>query len=354
MKKLSYTFAAFIMALIVLSCSNENNTGADKAALNSSAEERTYPVKVQKIQKQNITRTLDYTANLIAYKEIHAAPASPGRISKINVEVGSRVSKGQILIVMDKTQLNQAETQLANALYTFQQIDTLYRLQSISEQQFEQAKTQYELAKSNVEFLKENTTLQSPINGIVTGKYYENGEIYSGAPNTEAGKAAVISLMQINPLKAIVNISQSFFPNVKNGMDTKVTTDIYPDNVFEGKVSKVYPTINSSTRTFLTEVLVRNNEELLRPGMFTNIQMDLNDEEIMVVPAIAVLKQEGTNERFVFIEKNGIAQRVKVSIGKRIDDQIEIIANGVQEGMDIVVEGQANLLDGSKVEISTK
>src|SRR5690606_36654130 len=123
--------------------------------------------------------------------------------------------------------------------------------------------TQYELAKSNVDFLSENTTVKSPIDGIVSGKYFENGEVYSGAPNTPAGEAAVLSLMQINPLKAVVNISQSYFPDVKQGMKTRVTTDIYPDKQFDGKVYRVYPTISSSTRTFLTEVEVKNSNESL-------------------------------------------------------------------------------------------
>lgn len=336
------------MTIFFMACNgpktNENVTVENPA-------DRVLPVSVQKIEMQSITRTLDYTANLIPFTEIHAAPASPGRISKINVEVGSKIRKGQVLVEMDKTQLAQSQTQLENARYNFRQIDTLYQLGSIAEQQYEQAKTQYELAKSNVEFLKENTELLSPINGIVTGKYYEEGEMYSGAPNTQAGKAAIVSLMQIKPLKAVVNISQTYFPNIKEGMDTRVSTDIYPDKIFDGKVYKVYPTINTSTRTFLIEVEVKNNSEILRPGMFTNIKIDLNDDEILVVPAIAVLKQEGTNNRFVFVNDNGTAKQVKVQLGKRIDDKIEIIAEGVNEGSEIVVQGQANLLNGSAINV---
>jgi len=265
--------------------------------------------------------------------------------------VGSRVSKGQVLVEMDKTQLVQARTQLANARYNYRSIDTLYQLGSISEQQYEQAKTQYEVAKSNAEFLEDNTTLESPINGIVTGKYYENGEMYSGAPNTPAGKAAVVSLMQINPLKAVVNVSQTYFPQIKEGMEAEITTDIYPDKIFDGNIYKVYPTIDKSTRTFQIEVLVKNNKELLRPGMFAKIEIELQEDEALLVPAISVLKQEGTNNRYIFLNNNGTAKKVAVQIGKRYDEKIEINASELQVGDQLVVEGQANLMDGTKLNV---
>ncbi len=205
----------FVLAVALVF--NACNKPAENSSTTAGTEEteKIIPVKTSSIEKQQVTRTLDYTANLIPWTEIHSAPASPGRISEINVEVGSRVQKGQVLVEMDKTQLAQALSQLENARYNYKSIDTLYQLGSISEQQYEQAKTQFELAKSNVEFLKDNTTLESPINGIVTGKYYEEGEMFSGAPNTQDGKAAVVSLMQIDPLKAVVNVSQTYYPQIK-------------------------------------------------------------------------------------------------------------------------------------------
>jgi len=352
-KTIQFTIPALIimLALWLTSC----NTKADNSAVNQAAEksekERVFPVKVQKIKQETISRTLNYTADLIPFKEIHFAPAAPGRINKIFVEIGNHVSRTQVLAEMDRTQLNQAQTQLANASYNFNQIDTLYQLGSISEQQFEQAKTQYELAKSNVEYLAENTTLLSPINGLVTGKYFEDGELYSSAPNTAAGKAAIVSLMQIDPVKAVVNISQIYFPKIKNGMAATISTDIYPNLTFTGNVYKVHPTINTATRTFQVEILIKNEQETLRPGMFTNVELKLEDAQTLMVPAIAVLKQEGTNNRYIFVKENGIARQVEVQIGKHIDDKLELKTNGVKEGTVLIVEGQANLLNGSKIEV---
>jgi membrane fusion protein, multidrug efflux system len=71
-------------------------------------------------------------------------------------------------------------------------------------QQYDQLKTQYDVARSNVDFLKENTRLVAPFSGVISGRYFEPGELYSGAPNTQAGKAAVLSIVQIDRLKPLL------------------------------------------------------------------------------------------------------------------------------------------------------
>ncbi len=337
-----------ILSLGAVSC----QPGAKKKSAELEVEEvKVFPVRIEKIQKKSLTRTLDYTANLAAYKEIHYAPAAPGRIDKINVDVGSRVKKGQILIEMDQTQLSAAMTQLESAKDSFERIKTLYEQGSMAEQKYEQTKTQYELAQQNVDFLIENTTLKSPVNGIVTGKYYENGEMFSGAPNTQAGKAAIISLMQINPLKALVSISQAFYAAVKNGMTAEITTDILEGVTFEGKITRVYPTIDPMTRTFKTEIVIANSEEKLRPGMFADIKIYIEEDEAIMFPSISILKQAGTNNRFVFVHENGKAKQINLTIGQRVNDQVEVISDDLKEGMDLIVEGQSRLIDGSEIKL---
>ena len=329
-------------------CQPPSDTTNDESA---QEETRIFPVKISSLSKSPITRTLEYSANLAAYKEIHYAPASPGRINKINVDVGSRVKKGQVLVEMDETQLSAALTQLASAEDSYQRMKTLYEQGSMAEQQYEQVKTQYELAQKNVEFLSDNTTLLSPVNGIVTGKYFENGEMFSGAPNTQAGKAAVVSLMQINPLKVFVSISQNHYADVKEGMMTEIRTDIMPNEVFEGKISKVHPTINPMTRTFQVEIVIPNKKEELRPGMYANIKINIKDDEATMVPSYAVLKQAGTNTRYIFIHENGKARKINVRLGKRNNDEVEVISDELREGMQLIIDGQASLLDGSDVSI---
>lgn len=322
-------------------------------ASGDSASANVENVKILRVEKQKIARTIEYSSSIIAFEEVHLASATPGKIDQISVEIGDKVSKGDILVRMDPTQMQQALVNLKNTETDFLRLDTLNKVGGISKQQYDQMKARYDIAKSNYEFLQRNTILKAPFNGVISGKYYENGELFSGAPNTMAGKAAILSIVQIDPVKALINISENYFPLLKNGMNALVTSDLYPDKPITGKVMRVYPTMDPATRTFTVEIKIENRQELLRPGMFCRVSLNLGEELALVVPAIAVLKTQGSNERYVFLEENGIARRIVVMIGNRFDDKLELISDEIKEGTNLIVSGQARLVNGDRVNLVT-
>ena len=350
MKRRNITAIAFGITLTLINSCVPSEKKEVSGESGSESQEKE-PVKVMELQYQTISRSVEYPANLIAYEEVHLAPASPGRIEEIHAEVGDRVAKEDILVQMDRTQLHQAQVQLKNLETDFRRLDTLAKYGSIAEQQYDQLKTQYEVAQSNVEFLSENTRLTAPFNGVITGRYFEPGELYSGTPNTQAGKAAVLSIAQIDRLKAIVSLSENYFPMVKNGMKTTISTDIYRGRKFTGRVFLVHPTIDPVNRTFDVEVLINNSKRELRPGMFCRVTFDLDEIEAILVPAIAVLKMQGSNERYLFTASEGKANRISVRIGERYDDKIEVISDDLQQGDLIIVSGQGRLLDETPIEV---
>jgi membrane fusion protein, multidrug efflux system len=346
MKRLSF----ILIAVTILFASCGKNPTKEVAV--SDVDTTVYHVKTMVLEKQQVAQKIEYTANLLAYEEINYAPAAPGRIESINVEVGSRVAKGDIIAEMDKTQLLQAKEGYLNTKWTFERMDTLHNQNSISEQQYEGAKVQYENAKTSYEFLLRNTTLRSPVNGIVTGKYFESGELYSAMPNTASGKAAIVTLMQISPLKARINISEKHFPYIKKGMKAEVSVDIFSGKEFKGEVFRVFPTISADTRTFPVELIVNNSDETLRPGMFARVNLDLGEISALVAPAIAVIKQEGTNNRYIYlVNDDNTARKVLVDIGARYDDQLEVISTEIKEGDTMIIAGQDKLMNGSRISI---
>jgi len=340
-----------VITVILAGCSQSAQKTGSTGSDSQKAGTQLIPVKVIKLKTDTIPVKLEYTANLLAFKEINFAPSAPGRIEKINVEVGSRIKKGQELVRMDQTQYHQALIQLQSARTNFLRMDTLYQLSTLSKQQYEGAKTQYDLAQSNVQFLKKNVHLLSPINGIVTGRYFENGEMFSGAPNTKAGKAAILTLMQINPLKAIINVSERYYPSIHQNMTADLKCDIFPGRSFSAKISRVYPTIDPVTRSFQVELLIENPDKHLRPGMFSRVFLNLGIKPAIVVPAISVIQQEGTNNRFVFIHHNGTVRKIRIEIGQRYNDKLEIISDQIHPGNELVIAGQTNLMEGSKVKL---
>lgn len=351
MKQMKKIITALIFAVAVLSaCSpkQQQETAASQAEASANKKEA---VRVMELQMQTVARSVEYPATLEAYEEVHLAPAQPGRIEGIFADVGDDITKGKLLVQMDRTQLHQAEVQLKNLEVDFRRLDTLAKYGSVAQQQYDQLKTQYEVAQSNVEFLKENTQLPAPFNAVVSGRYYEPGEMYSGAPNTQAGKAAVLSLVQIDRLKAVVPLSEKYFPMVKTGMEAQIKVDIYPGRIFTGRIERIHPTVDPTNRTFNAELKISNNERLLRPGMFARVTLDLDKEEAILMPSIAVLKMQGSNDRYIFVEENGIARRIAVTIGKRYDDNIEVFSDDLETGDNIIITGQARLLDGMPVKV---
>ncbi len=340
-------FLIVMMVAVIFSACTPNKKDQEASDIQSRIE----PVRVSPLDYQTVTRDVEYTSNLQAYEEIHMTPATPGRIEKIYVEVGARVAKGDLLVQMDRTQLHQAEVQLRTIETDLKRFDTLQKAGSIAQQQYDQLAAQVEIAKNNIAFLRDNTRLLAPFSGIITGKYFESGEMYSGTPVAMIGKAAIVSLAQIDLLKTIVPVSEKFFPLVKTGIEVIITTDIYPDKEFTGRVFRIHPTVDPASRTFNVEISIDNRSHSLRPGMFSRVRFSLDRFEAMIVPAIAVLKLQGSNERYIFVEKDGIAKRIGVSLGKRYDENVEVIAEGLYEGDHIIVSGQARLQDGMQVTV---
>lgn len=315
-----------------------------KEAKQEATTERSENVRVVTLATSTIGRELEYATNLQAVEEVNLVPVSPGRIDRIQVEVGSRVQKGQVLVNMDQTSLLQAKINLTNLENDFQRYEALKETGAISQQTYDQLQAQLSVQRSNIEYLESNTQIKAPFSGIVAVKNYENGEMYTGA-------MPILTLMQLHQLKAFVNMPESHYPLVKKGMKVSLTSDTYEGQSFQASVYNVAPTVNPSTRTFEVELRVSNAGEKLKPGMFARAQISLGQTTAVVVPYQSVLKTQGANERFVFVEREGKAKRYTVTLGQRFDDQVEIRCDSITEGDRLVVAGQARLVEGVKLNV---
>ena len=284
------TFAAVVIAAV--SCGNGKKAAPAAAAAEQVAEEAPL-VTVVTVGKQDVPQTSVYTSSVEPYAKNNIAPQTSMRISKINVEVGDFVRAGQILAEMDKL----------------------------------------------------HTILRSPINGVVTARNYDKGDMYSMSQ-------PIYTVEQIAPVKLLVGISESDYSKVKKGNEVKITVDAFPGKVFAGKINRIYPTINESTHTFNVEVIVPNRDNVLRPGMYARVTVQFGVNNSVVVPDTAIVKQTGSGERFVYIlNADGTVTYQNVKLGRRIDSMYEILS-GIEDGAKVVTEGQVRLKDGVKVTIA--
>lgn len=335
MKKITFLFALGV--LLLGSCSS------NKQKDNSDAGSKAVSVKVVEVNKQMVDQKVEFTGNIEPFVKNNISSAAAQRIEKIYVEVGSRVQKGQLLVQMESVNYSQARSQLENLKLDLSRIEALYKAGGVAAQQYDQMKTQVDVAEQSIKNLAENTKLLSPISGVVTQRNFDNGDLATGMP--------ILVVMQIQPVKILINISEEYFPQVKIGTPVQIKLDVYEGKIYQGKVSLIYPTIDPSTRTFQAQVSIANANSEIRPGMFARATVNFGTKERVVVPDKAVIKQTGTNDRYVYVLNGDIVNYTKVQLGKKVGSIYEIMS-GVEAGQKVVVAGQSRLSDLSKVKIA--
>lgn len=328
------TFLFTLAAVALMACSKQENT---------EQQERVEQVRTQVLHVQEIEREISVSTNLQGYLTQNVAPSLQGKIEHIYREVGDRVSTGQDLVRMDQTQYKTTKISLTNLETEKNRTELLLKTGSATQQQMDQLTAQYNSTKEQLEFLEANTYVKAPFSGVISAKNYEDGELYAGQP--------ILVLTQINKLKALVAIPETYYPMFKAGMKLTLTTDIYPDQVFPASVEVVYPTIDASSHTFQVKVVIPNGKNLLRPGMYVTTTIGLGKANAIVVPYQSVEKLVGANDRYVFINENGRAKRVAVELGQRFDQDIEIISPEIVAGVEMVTVGQHKLIDGMKINV---
>ncbi|WP_394698957.1 efflux RND transporter periplasmic adaptor subunit [uncultured Bacteroides sp.] len=323
--------------MLLSSCGKGEKTAA------TTIKEEKPKVKLASVRAENVEQLQEFTATVESDVKNNIAPSSPVRIEKIYVEVGDQVRKGQKLVQMDASSLNQIKSQLDNQKIEFARIDELYKVGGASKSEWDAKKMNLDVMQTSYRNLLRNTSLTSPISGVVTARNYDSGDMYSGG-------LPVLTVEKISPVKLMINISEDYFTKVKKGMTTQIKLDVYGDEEFTGKVSLVYPTIDNTTRTFPVEITVSNSGQKVRPGMFARVSMNFGSTEHVVVPDRAIVKQTGSGDRYVYVYNNGKVSYNKVVLGRRMGTEYELIS-GVPNNSQVVVAGQTRLNNGTAVEV---
>ena len=393
MKSFKYlSIAALCLCAVATSCKKDK----DANAMGNNLPQ----VKIATVATERVGQSETYTATVESDVKNNISPNAPMRIRKILVEVGDKVSKGQVVALLDASNQNQMEMQIqsqqsaikgqeanyqalvanirsyeAQVQQTQREVDrmdALYKAGGISKSENEamhlQLNTQQRALEAQREQLKaqsaaiaaqqsqlkglhtqsatlsENNKLVSPISGYVTARNYDVGDMTGNLP--------VITIEQTNPVKIYLNISEIYYKKVKKGMPVSIRLDAYEDRGFGGQVSIVYPTIDQATHTFQVEVTINNSDQMVRPGMFARATIDFEYKNHVVVPDDALVKQRGAGDRYVYVynPSTNTVKYQKVDLGRHMGDKYEIL-NGVKPNEKVVIAGQSRLADGKKVEV---
>ena len=300
-------------------------------------------IKVCTAQNMGMAINETYTSEILPYKQNDITPAAQGlHIEKILVDVGDKVKEGQVIVTMNRTNLKQLEINLATIEDSYNRMKPVHASGGISDQQMLELENSLNLQREVVDNMRRNSEIKAPISGVVTARNFEDGDLFTSMP--------ILHIMQINKLKVKANISEQYYPNVKVGDKVSIKVDIFPNEVFEGKVSRINPALDAATRTFGVEITIPNSNERLRPGMFARATFHMGDIEGVMVDDVAVQKQAGSSERFVYVVKDGAVEKRFVRDGRRVGSKVSII-EGLQAGEVVATTSFVRLEDGKSVNI---
>ena len=340
--------AAICLTVAITACS-----GSEKA--NSDAEEEAKPlVKTELVSSREVVQEGVYTATVEPELINNISSSTPNRIKEIYVDEGMRVSKGQKLAVLDDVNTTSYELQVANAKANLENVKINYdravellKIGGGTQQNVDQMQLQYTNAQNTLanaeralRNIRENTILTSPISGVVTARNYDPGDMTGALP--------ILTVARVQPVKIIINVSESELSHIKKGMPAVVRFDTYGDEEFTGHITMVSPTVDAASHTFGVEITVPNSDDRILPGMFGRVTLNLGTAEHVVVPDVAVVKQPGSGNHYVYVYKDGKVTYNKVELGQRLGNAYELLS-GVNDGDEVVVYGQSRLADGIEV-----
>jgi len=288
---------------------------------------------------------------VVPNKEVNLGLTGGGKVTAIHVDKGDRVVKDKVLLETDDVLL-EAQYENARATYEYQKnefarSEKLFREGSITAAAHDAVTLQLAQAENALAMAKkqyEDAVLKAPFSGIVTSRSVEIGDILG------AGSPA-FRIIDIDRVKVQAGIPEKYIEDFTEGNTVSIEFDAIPGRVFEGNISYVSPEANTSVRTFLAEIVIGNNEGLLRAGIMGNARiLRKTFEKALLIPINAAIETQHGSIVYVAGE-NDIAEERRVVIGGGNDTMIMLIS-GVSPGERIIARGQHDLVAGEKVNIT--
>ena len=323
---------------------------------------RAVPVGVETVQERDIQRVLDLTGTVTAMRSARLSAATSGLVATLQVDMGSRVKAGQLLLELDPelaqlqldsavAQVEQADTGLQDARRRLAEARTLVPQRSIAESvvrdiEAEVASDEAALHQAQAEAgyrrgILQRHQLRAPFDGVVSAKLTELGEWI------DPGQA-VLELVALDDVRLDFPVSEDYLADIRPDTPLTFSLSANPDQVFEGSVDTVVPITDPGARTFLLRVLAENPDQRLLPGMSVRAQLHLaTGRSGLVVSRDAILRFPD-GRVVVWTVDAGVAKENLVVPGLGFASLVEI-REGLRAGATVVVEGNEALQNGQPV-----
>ena len=396
MSYLSSVAVVAALALGAVGCSKSETAQA------RSGESTAKQVRVEAVRKDSVRRAVDVVGTLAAVDQVTISSEADGKVSRILADLGDRVTAGQVLIKIDSEKqqytyeqqqaalaralaqygatdpqnlpdiektpdAQRANADLVQATQAFDRASELFKRTLISQQALDDARAAlqskraiYNAALQNGKNLRasiqaseatmklagrqlRDTEIRAPFDGFVEKRLVNLGELVKT-------QMPVMAVVRLDPLKVIAEIPEKMAPWISAGQAVDLQVDAYQGRKFTGKISRISPGVNASTRAFPFEALVPNPDTVLKPGTFARVHIESGQiDDVLTLPYAALQYRYGVNRVFV-VNGDKLAMR-ELSIGERLGDRIEVVS-GVKAGERVAVTDVDTLADGAVVAVT--
>jgi RND family efflux transporter MFP subunit len=346
MKRSIYLLTA--ATLILASCGGGDTEKKKDAKADSTAVRKAVPVTVMEVQSAPFTAFIEIQSQIVGDENVNALPQAPGAVKSINVHVGQKVGKGQLLASIDAAAIDQQikalEPNITLAKTVYEKQQKLWEQQIGTEVQLLQAKANYESAvaqKSALVAQRNMYRIVSPINGTVDQINLKVGDLAGGMnPNG-------IKVVDLDKMKAEAKLGENYLGKVKAGDRVIIVLPDVHDSI-ETKVSYVAQSVDPVSRAFTVEVKLGNNKKL-RPNMSCQMKIaNYKNDNAITVP-VSVIQKTGEGE-LVYVAEGNKAKAVMVSTGNNSNGLVEILS-GLEAGQKVIVEGFEELDNGAPISV---
>lgn len=337
-----------VIALIAWVLVNNKKENQAKIAVVESSTSGAVTVKIAPATKESLNLNFISNGNFVPLRDLQLLAETSGRVKSILVDEGSRVKKGQLLVRIDpeyaNLDLQTAEAQYQKLKTDVQRYRSSFQTGGVTQAQLDEIELALRTAETQVKQARRRVSdanITSPISGIVNKRDIEIGAYVS--PNTP-----LFNIVDVSKLKLEVSVNESQVVDLKLGDQIKITTSVFPDNEFSGKISFIAPKADEALK-YPVEIEVSNSgDQALRAGMYATAHFDFPEQAPQVtIPRNAFVGGVSSNQIFV-VGQDSTAHIREVVPGRIIGEKVEII-KGIEEGESVIVSGQINLVDGTKI-----
>lgn len=310
-------------------------------------------VRTERPARDTVIYDLRFTGDLAAITQANIFSKVSGNLERVYADIGAYVHAGQLLALIDTTELRQQYLQMAatfeNARVTYERSKELSTQNLISKQEVDNNQTALAVARASFDLAATRLSyarITAPFSGLITRRFLDPGALVNPA------SSVLFTLMDIARIKVLVNVLEKDLPLVHIGTKASIGLDSYPGRKFEGTVTRMGGSLDLATRTMAVEIDIPNPAGLLKPGMYANVSMLLDTHlNALTLPTQSILKDEKGS--FIYVAAGNSAKRIPVTTGAEMDLRTEVLS-GLRGDEQVITTGQQFVKPNGPIRISAR